>query len=475
MPLGVTRTYVKQVEVGLFPAVRRHFQVTRCNQCDSAPCVAICPVTAMYRRPDGIVDFDTSICIGCKACMAACPYDAIFISPETRAAEKCNFCAHRIDQGLEPACVVVCPEEAIIVGNLNDPQSLVSRYLGREKLAVRKPEKGTQPKVLYKEASDFTLSPTAAGYAGMHLWSEQHEGYPVQDHDPSRYPGAPLVAYDVPHKRPWGWMVSAYTWTKSIAAGSFGVLSALYLAGIPFSPVWFWTVALVAGLFLAATGALLIGDLTMPARFIRIFTRPQWKSWLVRGAFIILGYGVVLAVAFFAGLGGANPAWLSPLAAAGMALGFLTAVYTAFLFAQAKGRDLWQNPLLPAHLALQAAVAGAASLLLMGLAMPLPTGAGPALRWTLVASVLVHGLLGLSDAWVPHTSHDAALAARNMTNGPFKGFFWGGLVVGVLLPSVVLLLGDASTQMAVASLAALAGLMAYEHAYVQAGQSVPLA
>src|ERR1022692_4236849 len=119
VPLGVTRTYVKSVEVGTFPQVRRTFQVTRCNQCADAPCVSACPTQAMYRRPDGIVDFDKWGCIGCKACIAACPYDAIFINPEDNSAEKCNLCAHRLEVGLEPACVTVCPTEAILVGDLN--------------------------------------------------------------------------------------------------------------------------------------------------------------------------------------------------------------------------------------------------------------------------------------------------------------------------------------------------------------------
>lgn len=74
-----------------------------------APCVTACPTTAMFKRPDGIVDFNTDICIGCKACIAACPYDAIFINPEDHSVEKCNFRAHRIDVGLEPACVVRWP------------------------------------------------------------------------------------------------------------------------------------------------------------------------------------------------------------------------------------------------------------------------------------------------------------------------------------------------------------------------------
>ena len=131
VPIGVHRTYVKSVDVGTFPNARRAFQVTRCNQCESAPCTYACPTSAMYARKDGIVDFDKSICIGCKACMAACPYDAIFINPEDHSAEKCNFCAHRIDMALEPACVVVCPTQAILIGDLDDPSSLVSQIVHR--------------------------------------------------------------------------------------------------------------------------------------------------------------------------------------------------------------------------------------------------------------------------------------------------------------------------------------------------------
>ena len=97
VPLSVTRTYVKYVDTGLFPQARRSFQVTRCNQCEDAPCVAACPTAAMYKRPDGIVDFDKSICIGCKACIAACPYDAIHMGsvramgavPDVLAAQGC--------------------------------------------------------------------------------------------------------------------------------------------------------------------------------------------------------------------------------------------------------------------------------------------------------------------------------------------------------------------------------------------------
>ena len=152
VPLSVHRTYVKYVDVGTFPEVRRAFQVTRCNQCASPPCVSICPTTAMFQRHDGIVDFDKDICIGCKACIAACPYDAIFINPEDNAAEKCNFCAHRIDMGLEPACVVVCPTEAILVGDMLDTTTKVASYVNRDSVQVRRPEKEAKPKLFYKGA-----------------------------------------------------------------------------------------------------------------------------------------------------------------------------------------------------------------------------------------------------------------------------------------------------------------------------------
>src|SRR3989304_3829347 len=105
------------------------------------------PPSAMHTRPDGIVDFDKGICIGCKACIAACPYDAIFMNPEDHSAEKCNLCAHRLALGLEPACAVVCPVEAILVGDLNDPASRASEIVNREPVSVRRPEKGKQQKL----------------------------------------------------------------------------------------------------------------------------------------------------------------------------------------------------------------------------------------------------------------------------------------------------------------------------------------
>jgi Fe-S-cluster-containing dehydrogenase component/formate-dependent nitrite reductase membrane component NrfD len=473
VPLGINRTFVKSVEVGTYPEVNRYFQVDRCNQCEDAPCVPACPVTAMYKRPDGIVDFDTDICIGCKACMAACPYDAIDINPDNASAEKCNFCAHRIDQGLEPACVVVCPEEAIIVGNLNDPESEVSQIVARQKVDVRKPEKGTSPKVFYKGANESTLSPTAAEYTGAHMWSQQKEGYPVnRKHSSVKSMSSSRVAYEVPHKAPWDWRVSLYTWTKSIAAGLFMMFAFLGMLGFQLGSAWSASVSVIAGLFLAITGIVLIADLTHPMRFYRIFTRPQWKSWLVIGAFIIAAYTIVLVLLFMAGVA-TSPVLAKALWWPGMILAVFTAIYTAFLFSQSKGRDLWQNPLLPFHLFVQAALCGSAGFILMSIFLSIPAEALQICRITLLVSVALHIALIISESVTAHMTADAARAAHNMIKGRYRVYYWTGLIVGGILPFLVGF-GAMTGMTEVASILVLGGLLAYEHAYVQAGQSVPL-
>src|ERR1700722_13919029 len=127
VPIGVFRTWVKHIEKGEFPHTSRHFGVMRCNHCDDSPCTEICPTSALYRRTDGIIDFDNRRCIGCKACLQACPYDALSIDPNNNTAAKCNFCAHRVEMSLEPACVIVCPTQAILAGDLDNPGSKVSR------------------------------------------------------------------------------------------------------------------------------------------------------------------------------------------------------------------------------------------------------------------------------------------------------------------------------------------------------------
>ena len=135
----------------------------RCNHCQDAPCMEICPTSALFRADNGVVDFNDDICIGCKGCMNACPYDAIYINPETNTANKCNFCNHRVEVGLEPSCVVVCPTHAIKVVDLRRPQTM--RPCARSSIvrtsAVRAPEQGTNPKVYYRGARPGLPRPIA--------------------------------------------------------------------------------------------------------------------------------------------------------------------------------------------------------------------------------------------------------------------------------------------------------------------------
>lgn len=472
VPISVNRTYVKYVDVGTFPTVRRSFQVTRCNQCDDPPCVTACPTAAMYQREDGIVDFDKRICIGCKACIAACPYDAIFINPDDHSAEKCNFCAHRLDFGLEPACVVVCPTEAILVGDLNDESCHVARYVKRDGVSVRRPEKETRPKLFYKGAHEATLDPIAAERppGGIFMWSEQdRNGKSVVSGHPRRAnsSAAALLAYDMPHRTPWDWRVSLYTWTKGIAAGVYLVPVLLIALGVidGGSALWQWVAPLVGGAFLAATGALLIWDLEHPERFYYLFLHAQRTSWLVRGGYIIAGYSAVLALHFVSSLsrGVELQYWL---VIAGLPLAVLTAIYTAYLFAQAKGRDLWQNPVLPPHLLIQAVLAGSA--VVLPLAVWLEPDSVATIQWTLAGASLFHLLLVAGESTLTHSTAHARLAAWEMIGGRYRAFFWSGVVLtlgGVAAPW----LGTAAVPLA------LGGLLAHEHAYVQAGQSVPLA
>jgi Fe-S-cluster-containing dehydrogenase component len=204
IPIGVNRCWVKTVEKGTFPDTRRFFFPVLCNQCDDAPCARICPTNALYRRRDGIVDLHGDSCIGCRACMVACPYDQLFIDPNTHTAEKCNFCANRVENQLLPACVSVCPTECRIFGDLDDPSSEVAKIAQMEAMQVRKPEKGTLPKVFYLGADDSVIRPEAATRPFIYKEGQvllRPLGSPAAD---PLQPGAPRVDYDTPHVKPWG-------------------------------------------------------------------------------------------------------------------------------------------------------------------------------------------------------------------------------------------------------------------------------
>ena len=506
VPLSVDRTWVKYVEKGSFPNAQRHFGVLRCNHCANPPCVDICPVSAMFQRPDGVVEFNKNACIGCKACIAACPYDAIYIDPDDGTAAKCNFCAHRLDVGLEPACVVVCPEEALIFGDLDDPLSKVSQLVGREKTQVRKPEKNTDPKCFYIGADEAVLNPDVQTYdeSGMYMWSRQRiekHGASLDHNKPSglslsaalnEVTGA-RVAYDVHHDIPWGHYVSAYLWTKSVASGAFLMSVIVWLVrssnqrvGIgPYGDWYGWLGPAIALVALAITGMLLIADLDRPERFWKLFVRPQWKSWLAIGSFMILGYSLFLVadiVLYAIGPGMAlSPELLSWSFLITTPLAVMTAIYTAFLFAQAKGRDLWQSPMLPLQLLVQALIAGAGVFIVAALSF------GDAITTSISSVVLASALavhlflIIMGEVLTEHSSKAKQRAVDLMVKGPYSRLFWiGGIVAGAVMPLLCLTAGPTVAPDLVplvppaAAALSLLGLLAYEHCFVMAGQSIRL-
>ncbi|KAA3611863.1 MAG: 4Fe-4S dicluster domain-containing protein [Planctomycetota bacterium] len=182
---------------GKFPDVRYRYVPTLCNHCENAPCVRNCPTTAMHKSEDGLTLHDPDLCIGCAACQVSCPYGVIYRNNEdphprwktdetaiipgcTATAqevvkglntpiphynaereatyegirpkgivEKCTFCDHRLAQDKDPWCVVSCPANARIFGDLNDPKSPPRRALAKHSPRILQPEKGTKPKVYY--------------------------------------------------------------------------------------------------------------------------------------------------------------------------------------------------------------------------------------------------------------------------------------------------------------------------------------
>lgn len=479
VPLGVNRTWVKYIEKGEFPDTRRFFSVNRCNHCTDAPCVSICPTSALFSRKDGIVDFDDSRCIGCKSCMNACPYDALYINPETQTAHKCNFCTHRVEQGLEPSCVIVCPTQSIFAGDVDDPSSRISRMLARHDTKVRAPEQGTKPHVFYKGADEAALDPLRTRIAddGM-IWADttrDHPTLPVSGGAEDRNVVA-RTAYTTAHAMAWTGRVSAYLVTKAVAGGALMVAGLAALAGHAGERGLVGLAAPIVALAMAAvTGVLLVADLKQPTRFLYIFTMPQWGSWLVRGAFVLLAFGAVGSLWLLAGLADAEGA-IRALAVPGIVLGAGTAGYTAWLFGQCEGRDLWQTPLMLPVLLAQAVTAGAAGLALPAVLLGVPDPVLGLVAWCLAGGAIAQAALVVIELTSHGTTH-VALAAAALTRGAYRGRFRLGVAAGMLAPAalgVAAAVGGSPWLTVAGGAVALVGLAAYEDGFVRAGQSVPL-
>lgn len=147
-PNGAINGFKKQ-DRGNKTAIRSFFVPKICNHCDNPPCVQVCPVGATFKTPDGVILVDSEYCIGCRYCIQACPYGARYLHPETRTADKCTFCYHRIVKGLTPVCVEICPMQARVFGEIKKKASPLVRFKRMNKIGVLKPALNTDPKVFY--------------------------------------------------------------------------------------------------------------------------------------------------------------------------------------------------------------------------------------------------------------------------------------------------------------------------------------
>lgn len=505
VPVGVNRTWVKQIEKGEYPNTRRHFSVMRCNHCTDAPCVSICPTQALFIREDGIVDFDNRRCIGCKSCMQACPYDALYIDPETHTAAKCNYCAHRVDVGLEPACVNVCPEHAIISGDMENPNSEIAQTLSRQQVTVRKEEKATQPNVFYINGDEASLNPSIAEPSDNYMWSSQSAGVGhfsryteslVADNDllveakrntqTTEAPARPKTTveavmnktkrvYDVADKGMlWGWEVSTYVWTKAIAAGLVMVIALAKLLNASFMLDSSWYSLMGTALFfLVVTTILLIKDLDQPKRFLYVLLRPQWKSWLVKGGYSLTIFGGLVTLAIVSRIFGWR--FIEDISLYSSAIiGAVVAVYTAFLFAQAKGRDFWQSPTLAIHMMLHSFMVGAAALIIIMYSYGwsgswvIPSG------FILTGSVVLNLIVTAFELYTTHPTKDAEKTVHSIVKGKYAMRFWGiAILFGNLIPLALVFWGG-QTGFLIAAIFILAGSLMHEKIWVEAPQQIPL-
>jgi len=479
VPLGQFRTWVKYVDKGEYPDTTREMGVMRCNHCTDAPCVKACPTSALFKRDDGIVDFDNEQCIGCKMCMQACPYDAIYIDENTHTAAKCNFCAHRVDNGLEPACVQVCPTQSIWMGDVDDPTSGISKFLSITPINVRTPEQGTRPNVYYVGADQTVLDPLSAPVKDTYLWADAD---PLRLETAAELPGDPATnartTLNTSHQRPWGWKVWTYLWTKSIAAGSLLLGALLIISSDDRSGLLTIATPFIAELFLLVTAVLLIWDLKRPDRFLFLLDprKINRTSWLAIGGIFLGLMAAVGGLWFLAGVFGQESA-IDWLAWPAVPVAMMTAGYTAFLFGQAEGRDLWQSPVLFWHLQAQAAMVGSGVLLIVALVIEPSRSTIEWLSWALIIGVVAHLLITAVEFGGKHSTRNAEVAAHAITHGRYSRMFWGGSValsiVGAAVAATVLF-GAPALLAALAGLIVQPALYLHEKAFVMAGQDPPL-
>jgi formate-dependent nitrite reductase membrane component NrfD len=274
-----------------------------------------------------------------------------------------------------------------------------------------------------------------------------------------------------------------YLVTKNIAGGLFMLLSLGAMFNLfPFDSLTFLAAGFTSMVFTLITVILLIKDLSQPKRFLNILLRPQWKSWVARGAFIMVGFTAVAGlwwllegVAYLDWLPNEIISLLRPLGAwLTFPLALFTVIYSAFLLGQAEGRDMWQTPLLPFQLLSQSFMVASGVFLTLGLFVQFSPLLFDFLTITFIASLLINLVITLVGKFaMPFASEVAMLASREMSHGKFRNhFWWGGVALGHIVP-ITLFFAASTVAMPAAALAVIVGLFFYEYAFVMAPQHIP--
>ena len=288
--------------------------------------------------------------------------------------------------------------------------------------------------------------------------------------------GKPLtvVNYDVFHRQAWRLDIVLYLLFKEVSAGAFFATLLYWQTGSQ-DPLFRWGGPLVAAICLVVTGLLLTLDLEQPSRFYYILTKPNFRSWMVWGTYFIVLYGIVLGLWILAEMAGVR-SLQGVLWFPGLILAVLTTIYTGFLFGQASARDLWLGSPHTIDIAAQAAIGGPAALVMLGTFLGTPEAILRTLGQVILWGLAVHLVIVIFECLVhesPTRHHERATTL--ITEGRFKGLFWGGAVLGGgILPIALLALAGPGAAGALAAGLALLGSFAWEYIWVMAGQAVPI-
>jgi Fe-S-cluster-containing dehydrogenase component/DMSO reductase anchor subunit len=451
---------VLDIEAGSFPNVSRTFVPVGCQHCAEAPCTDVCPTRATYRRDDGIVVMDYDLCIGCAYCEVACPYQARFkIDAQGFAygggamrhekqreeprrlgvAQKCTFCSDRIDFGLangltpgrdplaSPACVNACIADALQFGDVDDPDSNVSRLLREQQHFRMHEELGTEPGFYYVHGPAGPPDTSAAPAAAV---------------EPVTAGQIRARGVEPTHQKHWDWKAAGNFMCGGAGSGLLVFAAAATLAG---APAW---LALAGGAALMALGLFcVLLKIGRPLRAANVLRQPR-RSWMAREAWVAMAFFPLAALALW------TQHSLVVIVAAALALIFL-ACQGMILFA-AKGIPAWRAPLIVPLTVATGLAEGGGLLLAAVVVMSL---SGPIVEATAIAVILLAAARGWT--WRLYVRSLEQTGAPTRTLEVFERMRTWIHSLGLALPAALILVGfipsvDARLPFALGGLVAFA-------------------